>query len=42
MAPWVRGLMAINVECEFRARGSITSVCQIMDADLGQVKTELH
>ena len=33
---WVRGLMAINVECEFRDRGPITSVCQITDA-LGQV-----
>ena len=29
---WVRGLMAINVECEFRDRGSIPSVCQITDA----------
>ena len=34
---WVRGLMAINVECEFRDRGSIPSVCQITDADLGKV-----
>ena len=34
---WVRGLMVINVECEFRDRGSIPSVCQITDADLGQV-----
>ena len=37
---WVRGLMAINVGCEFRDRGSIPSVCQITDAedaDLGQV-----
>ena len=33
----VRGLKAINVECEFRDRGSIPSVCQITDADLGQV-----
>ena len=24
---WVRGLMAINVKCEFRDRGSIPSVC---------------
>ena len=32
-----RGLMAINVRCEFRGRGSIPSVCQITDADLGQV-----
>ena len=30
-------LMAINVGCEFRDRGSIPSVCQITDADLGQV-----
>ena len=29
--------MAINVECEFRDRGSIPSVRQITDADLGQV-----
>ena len=34
---WVRGLMAIDVECEFRDRGSIPSVWQITDADLGQV-----
>ena len=34
---WFRGLMAINVGCEFRDRGSIPSVCQITDADLGQV-----
>ena len=34
---WVRGLMAINVGCEFRGRSSIPSVCQITDADLGQV-----
>ena len=34
---WVRGLMAINVECEFRGQDSIPSVCQITDADLGQV-----
>ena len=34
---WVRGLMAINVECEFRDRGSIPSMCQITEADLGQV-----
>ena len=33
---WVHGLMAINVECEFRDRGSIPSVCKITDADLGQ------
>ena len=33
----VRGLMAIDVECEFRDRGSIPSVCQITDVDLGQV-----
>ena len=26
---WVCGLMAINVGCEFRDRGSIPSVCQI-------------
>ena len=26
--------MAINVGCEIRDRGSISSVCQIMDADL--------
>ena len=31
---WVRGLMAIDVECEFHGRGSISSVCQITDADL--------
>ena len=30
-------LMAINVGCEFRGRGSIPSVCQITDADFGQV-----
>ena len=29
--------IAINVECEFRERGSIPSMCQITDADLGQV-----
>ena len=29
--------MAINVGCEFRDRGSIPSVYQITDADLGQV-----
>ena len=34
---WVRGLKAINVEFEFRDRGLIPSVCQITDADLGQV-----
>ena len=28
---------AINVGFEFRDRGSIPSVCQITDADLGQV-----
>ena len=32
---WVRGLMAINVGCEFRDPGSIPSVCQITDADPG-------
>ena len=32
---WVRGLMAINVGCELRGRGSIPSVCQITDAELG-------
>ena len=31
----VRGLMVINVG--FRGRSSIPSVCQITDADLGQV-----
>ena len=35
--PWVRGLMAINVGCEFRDRGSIPIVCQITDAEIGQV-----
>ena len=34
---WVRGLMAINVGCEFCDRGSIPSVCMITDADRGQV-----
>ena len=34
---WVCGLMAINVGCEFHDRGSIPNVCQIADADLGQV-----
>ena len=34
---WVRGLMAVNVECKFRDRGSIPSVCQNTDTDLGQV-----
>ena len=34
---WVRGLIAINVRCEFRDRDSIPSVWQITDADLGQV-----
>ena len=34
---WVRGLMAINVKCEFRDRGSIPSMCQITDTDLGKV-----
>ena len=29
--------MAINVGCKFRGRGSIPCVCQITDADLGQV-----
>ena len=33
----VRGLMPINVGCEFLDRGSIPSMCQISDADLGQV-----
>ena len=33
----VRGLMAVIVGCEFRARCSIPSVCRITDADLGQV-----
>ena len=37
MPLWDRGLMAIDVECKFRDRGSIPSACQIMDADLGQV-----
>ena len=37
---WVRGLVAINVGCEFRGRGSIPSVCQITDADLGQVEPQ--
>ena len=31
---WVRGLLAINVGCKFRNRGSIPSVCQITDTDL--------
>ena len=30
-------LMDINVECEFRDWGSIPSMYQITDADLGQV-----
>ena len=34
---WVRGLMAINVRCEFHGQGSIRSMCQITDADFGQV-----
>ena len=34
---WVSGLMAIYVGGEFRDRGSIPSVCQITDADLGKV-----
>ena len=34
-ATWVRGVMAIDVGCEFRGRSSIPSVCQITDADLG-------
>ena len=33
----VRGLMAINVECEFRDQGSISRVYQITNADLWQV-----
>ena len=37
MIMWVRGLLALNVGCEFRGRGSIPSVCQITVADLGQV-----
>ena len=34
---WVCGLMAINAGCGFRDRGSIPSVYQITDADLGKV-----
>ena len=34
---WVRGLMTIKGGCEFRDWGSIPSVCQITDADLGEV-----
>ena len=34
---FVRGLMAIDVGYEFRDRGLIPSVCQITDADPGQV-----
>ena len=34
---WVRGLMAINVGCEFCDWGSIPSVCMITDDGLGQV-----
>ena len=33
----ILGLMAITVGCEFCDRVSIPSVCQITDADLGQV-----
>ena len=33
---WIGGQMVINVGCEFRDQGSILSVCQITDADLGQ------
>ena len=35
-ASWVY-LMDINVKCEFRGRSLILSVCQITDADIGQV-----
>ena len=35
---WVRGVMVLDVGCEFRNRGSIPSECQIpRDVDLGQV-----
>ena len=34
---WVRGLMAINVGCEFSDWSSIPSVCMITDDGLGQV-----
>ena len=35
---WVRGIMVLDVGCEFRDRGSIPSECQIpRDVDLGQL-----
>ena len=36
------GLMAINVGCEFRGRGSISSVCQITDAELSKLANLNH
>ena len=33
----VRSLMAVNAGCEFRDRVLIFCVCQITDADFGQV-----
>ena len=35
-------IMAINVGCEFRGRGSIPSVCQITDAALGKLANLNH
>ena len=38
LSKWVRGLMALDVGCEFRDRGSIPSESQIpRDVDLGKV-----
>ena len=34
--------MANNVECEFRDRGSIPSVCQITDTELGKLASLNH
>ena len=35
---WIRGIMVLDVGCEFRDQSSIPSECQIpRDVDLGQV-----
>ena len=34
---WVRGLMAINVGCEFSGRGSIPGVCRSRVLTLGKL-----
>ena len=41
-SPGFSGVVAINVGCEFRDRGLIPSVCQITDADQGNLNHSLN